>query len=116
MAETHHKPEIATHTTRCYTVGYVSDAKYQPVPAVTLKGHWLKEMGFDTGTALEVKVLPGCLILAAQEPLPEPPAEPEVVTTLRKACKKFSDRKQRQIEEFIELVATPQRRLRSGGN
>lgn len=33
-------------TTRCYTVGYICDAKYQPVPAVTLKGHWLKEMGF----------------------------------------------------------------------
>ncbi len=116
MAETHHKPETGTPTTRCYTVGYVSDAKYQPVPAVTLKGHWLKEIGFDTGTALEVKVLPGCLILAVQEPQPEPPAEPEVVTTLKRACKKLSDRKQRQISEFIDLVAAPQKRLRSGGN
>jgi toxic protein SymE len=93
-----------------------SDAKYQPVPAVTLKGHWLKEMGFDTGTALEVKVLPGCLILAAQEPQPEPPAEPQVVSTLKRACKKLSDRKQREIAPFIELVTAPQRRVRSGGN
>ena len=112
MAETHHKPEIATPTTRYYTVGYVSDTKYQPVPAVTLKGHWLKEMGFNTGTALEVKVLPGCLILAAQEQLPELPAEPEVVTTLKRACKKLSDRKQREISAFIELVAAPQKRPR----
>lgn len=73
-------------------------------------------MGFDTGTALEVKVLPGCLILAAQEEPPEPPTEPEVVTTLKRACKKLSDRKQREIAAFIELVVTPQRRLRSGGN
>ncbi|MFC0138948.1 SymE family type I addiction module toxin [Erwinia mallotivora] len=116
MAETHHNPETGTPTTRCYTVVYVSDAKYRPVPAVTLKGHWLREMGFDTGTALEVKVLPGCLILAAQEPQSEPPTEPEVVTTLKQVCKKLSERKQREIAAFIELVAAPQRRLSSGGN
>ncbi len=49
MAETHHKPETHTPITRCYTVGYVSDANYRPVPAVMLKGHWLAEAGFDTG-------------------------------------------------------------------
>ncbi|WP_342755391.1 SymE family type I addiction module toxin [Pantoea sp. MBD-2R] len=68
------------------------------VPAVTLKGHWLVEAGFDTGTALE--------------PQPEPPAEPEVVTMLRKACKKLSARKQQQVTEFIQVIATPQKRLR----
>lgn len=41
MAAQHHKPETYTPSTRCYTVGYVSDAKYQPVPSITLKGHWL---------------------------------------------------------------------------
>ncbi|WP_445235139.1 SymE family type I addiction module toxin [Erwinia wuhanensis] len=87
-------------------------ADNRAVQLVTLKGHWLKETGFGTGTALEVKILPGCLILTAQEPQPEPPAEPEVVTTLRKACKKLSARKQRQIEEFIQVIATPQKRPR----
>ncbi|WP_147197580.1 SymE family type I addiction module toxin [Pantoea sp. CCBC3-3-1] len=112
MDETYHKPEIATPATRCYTVDYISDAKYRPVPVVTLKGHWLKETGFDTGTALEVKILLGCLILAAQEPQPESPAEAEVVFTLRKGCKKLSGRKQREMAAFNELVATPQRRPR----
>ncbi|MEW5292002.1 hypothetical protein ABW286_22970 [Erwinia papayae] len=73
-------------------------------------------MGFDTGTALEVKVLPGCLILAAQETQPEPPAEPEVVSTLKQVCKKLSERKQREIAAFIELVAAPRRPHRSSGN
>jgi cytochrome c1 len=40
------------------------------------------------------------------------PAEPEVVTTLKRACKKLSDRKQREIVAFIELVAAPQKRPR----
>ncbi|WP_024471986.1 hypothetical protein [Pantoea ananatis] len=65
-----------------------------------------------TGTALEVKVLPGCLILTAQEPPPEPPEEPEVVTTLRRACKKLSERKRREIAEFIQMIAAPQKRPR----
>ncbi len=118
MAEAPHRPGTTTPTTksRRYTVGYIRDAKYRHVPAVTLKGHWLKEKGFETGTALEVKVLPGCLILAAQELQSKPPAEPEVMSTLKRACKKLSDRKQRESAAFIELVAAPQKRLRIGGN
>jgi len=53
-----------------------------------------------------------CLIITRQEPQPEPPAEPEVVTTLKRACKKLSACKQREIAAFIELVATPQKRPR----
>lgn len=83
MAEILYKSETATPTTRCYTVGCGCDAKYQPVPAVTLKGHWLKEMGFDTGTELEVKVLTSCQILTAKEP--------------------------REIAAFIELVTSQQK-------
>lgn len=112
MAETHNKPETAKPTTRCYTVGYVSDTKYQPVPAVTLKGHWLEEAGFGTGTPVHVRVMQDCLIITRQEPQPELPAEPEVVTTLRRACKKLSARKQQQIAEFIQAIATPQKRPR----
>lgn len=112
MAEQHHKPEVATPTTRYYTVGYVSDAKYQPIPSVTLKGHWLAEAGFGTGTPVNVRVMQDCLIITRQEPQPEPPAEPEVVIRLKRACKKLSARKQREIAAFIELVTTPQKRMR----
>lgn len=46
---------------------------------------------------LEVRVLNGALILTAKKEAPQPPAEPEVVAQLRKACKKLSPRKQAQI-------------------
>jgi toxic protein SymE len=52
-----------------------------------------------------------CLIITRQEPQPEP-TEPEVVTTLRKACKKLSARKPQQITKFIQVIATPQKRPR----
>ncbi|MEM6162711.1 SymE family type I addiction module toxin [Erwinia sp. P6884] len=110
MAEQHHMPETHAFTTRCYTVGYVSDAKYQPLPSIHLKGHWLEEVGFGTGTPVNVRVMQDCLIITRQEPQPELPAEPEVVTTLRRACKKLSARKQQQIAEFIQATATPQKR------
>lgn len=104
MAETHHKPETGTPTTRCYTVGYISDAKYQPVPAVTLKGHWLAEAGFITGTPVNVRVMSGCLVLTAEVP----PPEPEIMQTLRKVCK-LSARKQRQVADLIEVISKSQR-------
>ncbi|WP_380181012.1 SymE family type I addiction module toxin [Kalamiella sp. sgz302252] len=112
MAEPHHKPDIATSTTRYYTVGYVSDAKYEPLPSIHLKGRWLEEAGFGTGTPVNVQVMPGHLLLSVRDPTPEPSAEPEVVTTLKRACKKLSARKQQQIADFIEMVATPQKRPR----
>jgi toxic protein SymE len=52
--------------------------------------------------------MPGCLILTAQEPLPAPPPEPEIMQTLRKVCK-LSARKQRQVVELNEVISKPQR-------
>nr|WP_314424696.1 endoribonuclease SymE [uncultured Erwinia sp.] len=111
MAEQHHKSGTGiSTTTRAYTVGYVRDSRtFEPAPAVTLKGNWLAEAGFTTGTPLDVRVMPGCLILTAQEPRPEP-AEPEVVATLRRACKKLSARKQQQVADFIQVITGPQKR------
>ncbi|MBT0337218.1 type I addiction module toxin, SymE family [Morganella morganii subsp. morganii] len=33
------------------------------LPAITLKGHWLKAAGFETGFTFTVKILNGCLVL-----------------------------------------------------
>ncbi|WP_414147403.1 SymE family type I addiction module toxin [Erwinia sp. BNK-24-b] len=93
-------------------MGYVSDAKYQPLPSITLKGHWLSDAGFATGTPVNVRVMQDCLIITRQDPQPGLPAEPEVVSTLKRACKKLSARKQQQIGEFIQMIATPQTRPR----
>jgi len=108
MAETHTKPEQVVSTTRCYTVSYASDAKYNPLPAVILKRRWLEAAGFATGIPIEVKVLPDCLILTVQKPQAAPPLEPEIMQTLRKVCK-LSARKQRQVTELIEVISKPQR-------
>ncbi len=57
---------------------------------------------------LKIRVMPGCLVLTAQEPLPVPPPEPEIMQTLRKVCKLFA-RKQRQVTELIEVISKLQR-------
>jgi len=75
--------------------------------------YWrLEEAGLATGTPVNVQVMQDCLVITRQEPQPELPAEPEVVATLKRACKKLSDRKQREIAAYIELVATPHKRPR----
>lgn len=109
MAEQHHKSGTGTPTTsRSYTVGYVRDSRsFEPAPAVTLKGNWLAEAGFETGTPVDVRVMQGCLILTAREPATPP--EPEIMQTLRKVCK-LSARKQRQVTELIEVISKPQAR------
>lgn len=123
MAEHDIKPEAGiSKALRKLKVGYTSirhenrstgmTTYYSQCPSINLKGNWLEEAGFATGQAVEVRVLPGCLILSMCEPAPELPTEPEVVSTLRKACKKLSAHKQRQVEEFIQVIATPQKRSR----
>lgn len=67
MAKTHIKPERTMPTTRYYTVSYVRDMKYNALPAITLKGHWLAKAGFVTGIPIEVKILPDSLILTIQK-------------------------------------------------
>ncbi|MCT4706362.1 SymE family type I addiction module toxin [Enterobacteriaceae bacterium H16N7] len=96
--------EVPELKNRRYTVGYIRDWQtHEPAPAITLKGYWLEDAGFATGTPLKIRVMPGCLVLTAQEPLPAPPPEPEIMQTLKKVCK-LPIRKQRQITDFIEMI------------
>ncbi|WP_435948244.1 SymE family type I addiction module toxin [Dryocola sp. BD586] len=78
---------------------------HKKATAITLKGGWLADAGFETGTPLKVHVMPGCLVLTAQEPvvIPPLPPEPEVMLTLRKVCK-LPLHRQRQGTDFIEMV------------
>jgi toxic protein SymE len=106
MAEQDSKSDIVTTEVpelknRRYTVGYIRDWKtHEPSTSITLKGNWLDDAGFTTGTKLKIRVMPGCLVLTAEEPLPPSPPEPEIMQTLRKVCK-LPSRKQRQITDFI---------------
>ncbi|CAX56954.1 SymE family type I addiction module toxin [Erwinia pyrifoliae] len=77
MAEHNITPEVTiSKTQRQYQVGYVSarhqnsktgmTTYYSRHPSLHLKGDWLKEAGFDTGTGVTVKISEGCLILIAE--------------------------------------------------
>ncbi|EOE0525355.1 SymE family type I addiction module toxin [Providencia stuartii] len=49
---------------RYYTVGYAPNgSKANPSPAIHLKGHWLKDAGFEIGFTFIVKILNSCLVL-----------------------------------------------------
>ena len=115
MAEHDSKSEVVTTEApelknRRYTVGYIRDWKtHNRATSITIKGNWLVDAGFETGTPLKVRVMPGCLILTAQEPvvIPPPPPEPEIMQTLRKVTKLTADRQQ-QITDFIEMIMAKQ--------
>lgn len=65
---------------------------------------------FATGTPLEVEVLCGTLIVTSEEAPQQPPAEPEVVTQLRRVCKRLSPRRQQQIAQLVTELTTPKKR------
>ncbi|MCU7929126.1 MAG: type I toxin-antitoxin system SymE family toxin [Candidatus Thiodiazotropha sp. (ex Dulcina madagascariensis)] len=39
----------------------------RPVPWIQLKGHWLKQAGFEIDAPVKVRVMPGCLVLTLVE-------------------------------------------------
>lgn len=115
MAEHDTKPEVVTTEapelkTRRYTVGYIRDWKtHKKATSITLKGGWLNDAGFETGTPVNVRVMDGCLVLTAEVP----PPEPEVIQTLHQLCPKLSARKQRELMEMIQVMAKPKKRTAS---
>ncbi|WP_278427046.1 endoribonuclease SymE [Pantoea dispersa] len=108
MTDTHSiaqpaEPEVLAANNRQITVGYASRyPDYRRIPAVTMKGQWLEEAGFASGTAVEVKVMKGCIVLTARQ------KEDELMQSLRQACK-LSARKQKQVMEFIRVIAGKQK-------
>ena len=72
MTDTHSiaqpfEAEVSPANNRQLTVSYASRyPDYSRIPAITLKGQWLEAAGFATGTAIDVKVMEGCIVLTAQ--------------------------------------------------
>ena len=108
MTDTHSialpfEAEVYTANNRQLTVSYASRyPDYSRIPAITLKGQWLETAGFATGTAVDVKVMEGCIVLTAQPPAIE---ESELMQSLRQVCK-LSVRKQKQVQEFIGVISS----------
>ncbi|KLV71164.1 MULTISPECIES: endoribonuclease SymE [Citrobacter] len=94
-------PEVLPANNRMGTVSYASRyPDYTHVPSIIMKGQWLAAAGFTTGTRFDVKVMAGCIVLTATLPQPE---EPALLQSLRRVCK-LSARKQRQVQEFIDVI------------
>jgi len=94
--------EVSPANNRQLTVGYASRyPDYSRIPAITMKGQWLEAAGFATGTAVDVKVMEGCIVLTARQ-------ESELMQSLRQVCK-LSARKQKQVQEFIQIISGKQK-------
>lgn len=97
------EPEVYAENNRQLTVGYASrHPDYSRVPAITMKGQWLQAAGFATGTAVDVKVMQGCIVLTARY------NDSELMQSLRQVCR-LSARKQKQVQEFIQVIAGKQK-------
>ncbi|WP_313124370.1 endoribonuclease SymE [Pseudescherichia sp.] len=94
---------VESVTQRRLTVSYATRFHDRAhVPAITIKGQWLAEAGFPTGTEMDVRILNGCIVLIAK------PVEEELIQTVRKIST-LSARKQRQVQDYIDLVAAKRR-------
>ncbi|MGP2414111.1 SymE family type I addiction module toxin [Pantoea ananatis] len=63
----HPEAKAPNYTQRYATVGYVTRTPdYRRIPAITLKGCWLREAGFPIGVQLDVKVAWGRIIISVK--------------------------------------------------
>ncbi len=93
------EPEMSSSSSRRLKVSYaMRSPDYPRIPAIHLSGKWLAEVGFTTGTEVDVKVMNGCIVLSAKNP------EPELMLALRQV-NKLSARKQKQVQEFIGVIS-----------
>jgi len=100
-------PEVSPENNRKGTVSYASRFEdHQRIPAIIMKGQWLEAAGFAIGTKINIKVMDGCIVLTAKQPEPE---EPALLQSLRRVSK-LSARKQRQVQEFIAVIADKPRK------
>lgn len=96
------EPEVFPADNRTFTVSYASRFHdHARMPAFIMKGYWLDEAGFSTGTKVDVKVMKGCMILTAREPEPEETAMEKLV----REVSKLSARKQKQVVEFVGVIS-----------
>jgi len=92
---------------RNMTVSYVRTRHIDPATLRTtdytcraslrLNGRWMEEAGFTTGTKLDVRVMPGCLVITAR------PTDTPLTQVLNKT-KELPEYEQRQVMAFLQGV------------
>lgn len=61
--QTHPSSATPIKTERRYTASYVPQQGNTSTPSLNLSGKWLKEVGFNIGTGVTVKIAGGCIVL-----------------------------------------------------
>lgn len=61
--QTHPSSATPIKTARRYTVSYVPQQGNTSTPSLNLSGKWLKEVGFNIGTGVTVKIAGDCIVL-----------------------------------------------------
>jgi len=93
------QPEVFESTDRVFTVSYATRfGDYTRIPAFIMKGLWLNEAGFSTGTKVDVKVMKGCMIRTARQ------GEQEIEPLMREVSQR-SDEKQQQVMDFVGVIS-----------
>lgn len=93
------QPEVFAADDCVFTVSYATRyGDYTRIPAFIMKGLWLNEAGFSTGTKVDVKVMKGCMILTSRE------SEPEIETLMREVSQ-LSASKQKQVMDFVGVIS-----------
>jgi len=95
-------------TVRRMTVSYVSirhydrrtekTRRYTRSASLRLNGHWMEEAGFTTGTPLDVRVMPGCLVITTL------PKESALMKVLTKTANGLPEKEQQQVLAFLRGV------------
>ncbi|MDI3362334.1 SymE family type I addiction module toxin [Lelliottia sp. V89_10] len=95
-------------TVRRMTVSYVSvrhydrrterTRRYTRSASLRLNGHWMEEAGFTTGTPLDVRVMPGCLVITTL------PKESALMKVLTKTANGLPEKEQQQVLAFLQGV------------
>ena len=79
---------------RHYTVGYLPSRSDDSIPAINLKGKWLNQAEFTTGTPLIIRVMQGCLVITT---------EPKHQTDNRKLLEEIQQTQQRICDITVKL-------------
>ncbi|XQK74257.1 endoribonuclease SymE [Escherichia coli] len=111
MTDTHSiaqpfEAEVSPANNRQLTVSYAS--RYPDcsrIPAITLKGQWLEAAGFATEHCGRCQSDGRLYCPHRPTPVAE---ESELMQSLRQVCK-LSARKQKQVQEFIGVIAGKQK-------
>ncbi|MDK9586890.1 SymE family type I addiction module toxin [Lelliottia wanjuensis] len=102
------KAKGISKSVRRMTVSYVSTRhydrktertrRYTRSASLRLNGHWMEEAGFTTGTPLDVRVMPGCLVITTR------PEETSFMKDLNKISS-LPEKEQEQVRRFLTGVA-----------